>query len=633
MLAKALGKFAMSQRELEESHELVHFGAPDIESITKEQAAACEQVINCVQLRHSYQSVMVDVLRGQDIAPRLALDDEVGWAALESMPHSVEHNADGVLYVPGFQVESLASYERFSKDREIVLLASSSGPLKSFSYQRLKLLEHRFECYLQLNKTREQEQTKGDRMDWSKVAKVDTHIHLAAAFTTAHLFRFIQQKLMHCPDDIVAQKEGKGLTLRSLFVACNIDPANLTMASLDTQADLSTFNRFDNFNGLYNPFGDASLRAVFMKTDSANHGQYFAELTKELLLSQESPSSNNIKSEFRISIYGRRRDEWNALAEFVVTHNLFSESNRFLVQIPRLYDMWRKQNAIKSMSEMLDNIFQPLYECTLRPNEHRKLHLLLSQCTGFDCVDDESRADTNLPHPSAADPRRWESTENPPYAYWLYYIYAHLVSLNKLRKARGFHEFSFRPHCGESGSATHLADAFLLATNINHGINLQKNTPLQYLYFLTQIGLAVSPLSNAALFLDYDKNPFSLFFKRGLNVSLSTDDPLQFSYTRYPLIEEYSVAKARFNLSQVDLSEISANSVRQSGFEHRLKAEFLGSEYFRTGLAGKRRGLFQRARSSRAVSLADVGRRDQVCAGRGGAESSCCHAHRLDGGS
>ena len=42
---------------------------------------------------------------------------------------------------------------------------------------------------------------------------------------------------------------------------CKLDPENLTMHSLDTQADIDTFNRFDNFNALYNPFGDSSLRA------------------------------------------------------------------------------------------------------------------------------------------------------------------------------------------------------------------------------------------------------------------------------------------------------------------------------------------------------------------------------------
>lgn len=61
-------------------------------------------------------------------------------------------------------------------------------------------------------------------------------------------------------------------------------------------------------------------------------------------------------------------------------------------------------------------------------------------------------------------------------------------------------------------------------------------------FYLDQIGIAMSPLSNNALFLTYERNPFLTFFQRGLNVSLSTDDPLQFHFTKEPLIEEYSVA-------------------------------------------------------------------------------------------
>lgn len=57
-----------------------------------------------------------------------------------------------------------------------------------------------------------------------------------------------------------------------------------------------------------------------------------------------------------------------------------------------------------------------------------------------------------------------------------------------------------------------------------------------------QIGLAMSPLSNNSLFLDYHRNPFPMFFQRGLSVSLSTDDPLQIHLTKEPLVEEYSVA-------------------------------------------------------------------------------------------
>ena len=45
----------------------------------------------------------------------------------------------------------------------------------------------------------------------------------------------------------------------------------------------------------------------------------------------------------------------------------------------------------------------------------------------------------------------------------------------------------------------------------------------------------MSPLSNNSLFLTYERNPFPDFFKVGLNVSLSTDDPLQFHFTKVNL--------------------------------------------------------------------------------------------------
>lgn len=54
----------------------------------------------------------------------------------------------------------------------------------------------------------------------------------------------------------------------------------------------------------------------------------------------------------------------------------------------------------------------------------------------------------------------------------------------------------------------HLAATFLTAESINHGINLKRSPTLQYLYYLAQVGLAVSPLSNNRLFVEYTKNPF-----------------------------------------------------------------------------------------------------------------------------
>jgi AMP deaminase len=119
-------------------------------------------------------------------------------------------------------------------------------------------------------------------------------------------------------------------------------------------------------------------------------------------------------------------------------------------------------------------------------------------------------------------------------------MYANMASLNAWRRTRGFSEFQqpryvfgsslidytdtfvLRPHCGEAGDPDHLSSAFLAAHSISHGILLRKVPALQYLFYLKQIGLAMSPLSNNALFLTYERNPFKDFFRAGLNVSLST---------------------------------------------------------------------------------------------------------------
>ena len=43
----------------------------------------------------------------------------------------------------------------------------------------------------------------------------------------------------------------------------------------------------------------------------------------------------------------------------------------------------------------------------------------------------------------------------------------------------------------------------------------------------------MSPLSNNSLFLNYPRSPFPDYLARGLNVSLSTDDPLQVMMSLY----------------------------------------------------------------------------------------------------
>jgi AMP deaminase len=169
-------------------------------------------------------------------------------------------------------------------------------------------------------------------------------------------------------------------------------------------------------------------------------------------------------------------------------------------------------------------------------------------------------------------------------------MYANMTTLNYWRKERGFNTFVLRPHAGEAGDTDHLTSAFLTSHSISHGILLRKVPVLQYLYYLDQIGIAMSPLSNNALFLNYERNPLLVFFQRGLNISLSTDDPLQFHFTKEPLIEEYSVAAQIWKLSPTDMCEIARNSVLQSGFEMQIKKHWLGEQCEFPGPAGN--GIF-----------------------------------------
>lgn len=143
-----------------------------------------------------------------------------------------------------------------------------------------------------------------------------------------------------------------------------------------------------------------------------------------------------------------------------------------------------------------------------------------------------------------------------------------------------------RPHAGEAGDTDHLSAAFLTSQSISHGILLRKVPALQYLYYLKQIGLAMSPLSNNALFLAYERNPFPTFFRMGMNVSISTDDPLQFHLSKEPLLEEYSVATQIYHLRPSDMCELARNSVLQSGWEMEIKRHWLGPNFYLAGPQG-----------------------------------------------
>ncbi|XP_053108289.1 AMP deaminase 3 isoform X4 [Hemicordylus capensis] len=321
-----------------------------------------------------------------------------------------------------------------------------------------------------------------------------------------------------------------------------------------------------------------------LKELKSNPHRDFYNVRKEV--ARELEESKYQYTEPRLSVYGRSPDEWQNLAKWFIRHKVYSPHMRWIIQVPRIYDIFRAKNILPNFGRMLENIFLPLFEATINPLNHKELHLFLKYVTGFDSVDDESKHSDHMFSEKSPNPDIWTSEKNPPYSYYLYYMYANIMVLNNLRKERGMSTFLFRPHCGEAGSITHLVSSFLTADNISHGLLLKKSPVLQYLYYLAQIPIAMSPLSNNSLFLEYSKSPLREFLHKGLLVSLSTDDPMQFHYTKEALMEEYAIAAQVWKLSTCDLCEIARNSVLQSGLSDKEKQKFLGVNYCNEGPEG-----------------------------------------------
>ncbi|XP_012607046.1 AMP deaminase 2 isoform X1 [Microcebus murinus] len=475
--------------------------------------------------------------------------------------------------------------QEFVADVNVLMALIINGPIKSFCYRRLQYLSSKFQMHVLLNEMKElAAQKKVPHRDFYNIRKVDTHIHASSCMNQKHLLRFIKRAMKRHLDEIVHVEQGREQTLREVFESMHLTAYDLSVDTLDVHADRNTFHRFDKFNAKYNPIGESVLREIFIKTDNRVSGKYFAHIIKEVMSDLEESKYQN--AELRLSIYGRSRDEWDKLARWAVTHRVHSPNVRWLVQVPRLFDVYRTKGQLANFQEMLENIFLPLFEATVHPASHPELHLFLEHVDGFDSVDDESKPENHVFNLESPLPEAWVEEDNPPYAYYLYYTFANMATLNHLRRQRGFHTFVLRPHCGEAGPIHHLVSAFMLAENISHGLLLRKAPVLQYLYYLAQIGIAMSPLSNNSLFLSYHRNPLPEYLSRGLMVSLSTDDPLQFHFTKEPLMEEYSIATQVWKLSSCDMCELARNSVLMSGFSHKVKSHWLGPNYTKEGPEG-----------------------------------------------
>ena len=56
--------------------------------------------------------------------------------------------------------------------------------------------------------------------------------------------------------------------------------------------------------------------------------------TQEVMADLEE--SKYQQAEWRLSIYGRKKSEWDDLAKWALTNNVYSDTVRWIIQVPRL---------------------------------------------------------------------------------------------------------------------------------------------------------------------------------------------------------------------------------------------------------------------------------------------------------
>lgn len=586
----------------------VHWSDPDFRPQRNQINEACFDIKHMMDLRHKYCYVR-EVVPNQDstfvqITAMLhnnpyQLPAPVCEQAAAICPGSSMKWCNGVVVLEDAAGQPLAEnympdYPTFCNDLRNFWNFVKDARNKAICQQRVTWLEKNFEWHKSLNTGIERNDSKDDQQDFFSVMKIDNHLHAASAMTEVQARNMMRE---HAERDWDLQVMADGTTLGQMFEEQGIQRAGIefiTADKLNHSADSSMFHRFDNFNDSYNPMSSKAIREVFMKTSNFTDGKYFASSMKDMVyrnLDSQEANGSTVGVEPRLSIYGRKRTGWLDLAKWWLNNEMCkSDKVRWVVQLPRLYGVWAKCGFVKNFGEYLRNVFEPLFEATLHPEEHPEIALFLLHLGFVDSVDDESQsANDPLIHAESSDPiypDDYDQQINPPYSYYMYYTGANLTALNRLREKMHLNTIPNKPHCGEAGNVHHLATAYLMAESINHGIQLAHSPTLKYMYYLNQIGLGMCPLSNNALFCKLNASPIGSFIKCGLKVALGTDDPLQFHITQEPLMEEYSNARNLWNLTMVDLTELARNSVDISAFDPIFKTKWLGENHNELGLGG-----------------------------------------------
>jgi AMP deaminase len=366
---------------------LIFYGAG---AVTHEHEQACRHIEEARDFRQKYMggvgtTTNLDDLKEKNLKFRFGTE-----GVAEIFRESDESMDQNLCIVPNI--------EEFHRDYTRLVEISNEGAMRSFCFQRLQILSTAFRMHVTMTAQVEmQEQSNLLGTDFYRTLKIDNHIHAAAAPSAKQFVDFVRNKL-NTEGDVVVCNDGK-TTLNEVFDNAGLDRDHLTIDAFNVLADYSVYQRFDNFNAKYSPFRMADMRRIFLKTTNFIGGRYFAELLKIVLNRHETGKGHNSACEMRLSIYGMERHEWKDLAEWMLKdweHPNFpgpviSSCNRWMIQIPRLWRIYcsKPGKTDRSFLEMIENIFAPMFEATLYPDEHPEVAECLKHIVGIDSVDDE----------------------------------------------------------------------------------------------------------------------------------------------------------------------------------------------------------------------------------------------------
>lgn len=131
-------------------------------------------------------------------------------------------------------------------------------------------------------------------------------------------------------------------------------------------------------------------------------------------------------------------------------------------------------------------------------------------------------------------------------------------------------------HAGEHQPASSVVDALdiLLADRIGHGVTAIDDPALLERLVREQIPLDVCPSSNVGIgiFPSLEEHPFAAFWRAGVNMTISSDDPPFFGTTLTDVVRH--VVRIA-DLTRDDLAELQRRGARNSFATPAIKAEII----------------------------------------------------------